>query len=69
MDGAGKTTKELIVIGVMEALGTLILFTSINFCEGNIFVVISGIISGAVISGRVSGAHFNGSITLAIMVA
>jgi glycerol uptake facilitator-like aquaporin len=69
MDGAGKTKKELLIIGIMEALGTAILFTAINFSHGNVLLVISGILTGSVLSGRLTGAHFNASVTLAVMLA
>lgn len=69
MDGAGKTFKELLMIGLLEAFGTVILFTSINYSHGNILVVISGILTASVLSGRLTGAHFNASVTIAVMIA
>ncbi len=69
MDGAGKSKKELVVIGILEAVGTMILFMSINFSQGNVYLVMSGIFTGAILSGRLTGAHFNASVTVAVLLA
>ena len=69
MDGAGKTWKELIAIGVLEAVGTMILLIAINFNGGNAIVTVTGILTGAVLSGRLTGAHFNLSVTLGVFLA
>jgi glycerol uptake facilitator-like aquaporin len=69
MDGAGKTGKELLVIGVLEALGTAILLVAINFSAGNATVVVMGILTGAVLSGRLTGAHFNPAVTVGVFIA
>jgi glycerol uptake facilitator-like aquaporin len=68
MDGAGKGWKELAIIGLLEAIGTAILFVSINFSFGNVIVVVTGILTGAVLSGKLTGAHFNAGVTLAVMI-
>ena len=69
MDGAGKSAKELAVIGILEAIGTAILFIGINFSNENPVVVISGILTGAVLSSRLTGAHFNAAVTVAVFIA
>ncbi len=53
----------------MEALGTAILLTAINFSAGNDTIVVMGILTGAVLSGRLTGAHFNPAVTVAVMIA
>ena len=69
MDGAGKTWKELAVIGVLEAIGTMILLTAINFSNGNPAIIATGILTGAVLSGRLTGAHFNMGVSIAVFIA
>lgn len=69
MDGAGKTVKQLITIGVLEAIGTAILLMAINFNRGNGAVVATGIFTAAILSGRLTGAHFNTAVTLAVFFA
>lgn len=69
MDGSGKTWRQLLVIGIMEAIGTAILFIAINFSAGNPVVVVTGIFTGAILSGRLTGAHFNAAVTVAVMLA
>lgn len=69
MDGAGKSAKELLVIGILEGIGTAILLTAINFSNGNPLVVVTGILTGAILSGRLTGAHFNTGVTFAVMIA
>ena len=53
----------------MESIGTAILFIAINFSDGNILVVATGILTAAVVSGKLTGAHFNTSVTLAVLIA
>lgn len=53
----------------MESIGTAILFVAINFSEGDILVVATGILTAAVLSGRLTGAHFNSALTLAVFIA
>ena len=69
MDGSGKSNKELLVIGILEAIGTAILLTGINFSKGNGMIVVAGILTGAILSGRLTGAHFNPGVTVAVMIA
>jgi glycerol uptake facilitator-like aquaporin len=69
MDGAGKTVKELAIIGGLEALGTAILLVAINFSGGNPTFIVMGILTGAVLSGRLTGAHFNPAVTVAVLIA
>ena len=69
MDGAGKTVKELATIGVLEALGTVILLVAINFSGGNPTVIAMGVLTAAVLSGRLTGAHFNPAVTVAVLIA
>jgi glycerol uptake facilitator-like aquaporin len=69
MDGAGKTSRELLVIGVLEAVGTAILFIGINFSAGNPLIVVTGIFTAAILSGRLTGAHFNCAVTTGVMMA
>ncbi len=52
----------------MEGLGTAILFLAINFSEGNMLVVATGIFTAAVLSGKLTGAHFNSALTLAVFI-
>ena len=52
----------------MEGLGTAILFLAINFSEGNMLVVATGIFTAAVLSGKLTGAHFNSALTLAVLI-
>jgi glycerol uptake facilitator-like aquaporin len=69
MDGAGKSKQELLVIGLLEAVGTMILFMAINFSQGNFYLVISGLFTGIILSGRLTGAHFNTSVTISVLLA
>jgi len=69
MDGAGKSKKDLLVIGILEGIGTAILLVAINFSGGNPMIVITGILTGAILSGRLTGAHFNPAVTIGVMVA
>jgi glycerol uptake facilitator-like aquaporin len=69
MDGAGKSAKELLSIGLLEAIGTAILLIAVNFSDGNPAIIITGILTGAILSGRLTGAHFNPGVTLAVMIA
>lgn len=69
MDGAGKTWKELFVIGILEAIGTAILLLAINFSAGNSLVVVTGLFTAAILSGRLTGAHFNTAVTIGTMIA
>lgn len=68
MDGAGKTTRQLLVIGLLEGIGTAILFVAINFSDGDILVVATGVLTAAVLSGKLTGAHFNSAVTLAVLI-
>ena len=52
----------------MEGLGTAILFLAINFSDGNMLVVATGIFTAAVLSGKLTGAHFNSALTLAVLI-
>jgi glycerol uptake facilitator-like aquaporin len=52
----------------LEGLGTAILFLAINFSEGNMLVVATGIFTAAVLSGKLTGAHFNSALTLAVLI-
>jgi len=56
------------VIGLLEGIGTAILFAAINFSDGNLLVVATGILTAAVLSGRLTGAHFNSALTLAVLI-
>lgn len=69
MDGAGKTWKQLAVIGFYEGLGTMLLFVSINFSAGNPLIVATGILTAAILSGRLTGAHFNLAVTTGVFIA
>ena len=69
MDGDGKTPKQLLTIGVLEALGTAILVIAINFSSGNALVSLTGVLTAAVLSGRLTGAHLNMAITAGIFLA
>jgi glycerol uptake facilitator-like aquaporin len=69
MDGAGKSKKDLLVIGILEGIGTAILLVAINFSGGNPMIVTTGILTGAILSGRLTGAHFNPAVTIGVMVA
>jgi len=52
----------------LEGLGTAILFLAINFSDGNMLVVATGIFTAAVLSGKLTGAHFNSALTLAVLI-
>jgi glycerol uptake facilitator-like aquaporin len=69
MDGGGKTAKQLATIGILEAIGTAILITAINFSAGNAVVVVNGVLTGAVLSGKLTGAHFNMAVSLGVFIA
>ncbi|TNV80670.1 hypothetical protein FGO68_gene10959 [Halteria grandinella] len=69
MDGAGKSGKDLLVIGLLEAIGTAILLAAVNFSKGNPLVVVTGILTGAILSGRLTGAHFNPGVTIAVLIS
>lgn len=69
MDGAGKSNKDLLVIGILEGIGTAILFVAINFSKGNPLIVVTGIFTGALLSGRLTGAHFNTAVTVGVFIA
>ena len=56
------------MIGLLEGIGTAILFAAINFSDGNLLVVATGILTAAVLSGRLTGAHFNSALTLAVLI-
>lgn len=56
------------MIGSLEGIGTAILFAAINFSDGNLLVVATGILTAAVLSGRLTGAHFNSALTLAVLI-
>ena len=68
MDGAGKSAKDLLTIGTLEAMGTAILLLAINFSGGNACVAVTGILTGAVLSGKLTGAHFNMALSLAVYI-
>ena len=53
---------------MLEGIGTAILFAAINFSDGNLLVVATGILTAAVLSGRLTGAHFNSALTLAVLI-
>jgi glycerol uptake facilitator-like aquaporin len=69
MDGSGKTPKQLLAIGVLEALGTAILVIAINYSAGNAVVVLNGVLTAAVLSGRLTGAHLNMAVSVGIFLA
>ena len=69
MDGAGKTKKQLLTIGVLEAIGTAILVIAINYSSGNALVVVNGLFTAAVLSGRLTGAHFNMAVSVGIFLS
>lgn len=69
MDGAGKMWKDLLVIGILECIGTGILLAAVNFSQGDPLVVVTGIFTGAILSGRLTGAHFNMGITIAVLIS
>ncbi len=52
----------------MEGIGTAILFMAINFSDGNMLVVATGIFTAAVLSGKLTGAHFNSALTIAVLI-
>lgn len=52
----------------MEGIGTAILFVAINFSDGNMLVVATGIFTAAVLSGKLTGAHFNSALTIAVLI-
>jgi glycerol uptake facilitator-like aquaporin len=56
------------VIGLLEGIGTAILFLAINYSEGDILVVATGILTAAVLSGKLTGAHFNSALTIAVFI-
>lgn len=68
MDGAGKTWKELAVIGFLEAMGTAILLIGVNFNNGNPLVLAAAILTGAILSGKLTGAHFNCAVTIGVFI-
>ena len=68
MDGKQKTLRELIIIGLIEGLGTAIFFTAINFSSGDVITVATGILTGAVLSAKLTGAHFNAAVTIAFLI-
>jgi len=41
---------------------------AINFSEGDILVVATGILTAAVLSGKLTGAHFNTAVTVAVLI-
>lgn len=41
---------------------------AINFSDGNILVVATGIFTAAVLSGKLTGAHFNSALTIAVLI-
>jgi glycerol uptake facilitator-like aquaporin len=53
---------------MLEGIGTAILFAAINFSDGNLLVVATGILTAAVLSGRLTGAHFNSALTIAVLI-
>jgi hypothetical protein len=69
MDGAGKTSKQLLTIGVLEAIGTAILVIAINFSAGNALVILNGLLTAAVLSGKLTGAHFNMAVSVGVFLA
>ena len=68
MEGEGKSNRQLLVIGLLEGIGTAILFMAINFSDGNMLVVATGIFTAAVLSGKLTGAHFNSALTIAVLI-
>jgi len=68
MEGEGKSNRQLLVIGLLEGIGTAILFVAINFSDGNMLVVATGIFTAAVLSGKLTGAHFNSALTIAVLI-
>lgn len=69
MDAEGKSGKDLLVIGILEGIGTAILLTAVNFSGGNPLIVVTGILTGAILSGRLTGAHFNIAVTVGVFIA
>lgn len=41
---------------------------AINFSDGNMLVVATGIFTAAVLSGKLTGAHFNSALTIAVLI-
>jgi glycerol uptake facilitator-like aquaporin len=61
-----KTAKWYFYLWFYEFIGTIYLFTGINFSQGDPIYVVGCIFMACIVTGRCTGGHFNMAFSLTI---
>ena len=67
MEIKGGSQHKLIVC-IYEALGTALLMTAINWCNGRVQAISIMIFTCYVIFGPICGGHFNPAVTIGVLI-